>query len=99
MFTELLTRFPPPADRDLDWIIGDLEELWAKTPGQIAYEEDVRRRPNYPDGGPRPPWSRLDELTQWSWERNPTPRFEPWPVEIAARICPVFRHISGRPVR
>lgn len=58
MFEALLVRFPPPVDRDLDWVIGDLEELWlCKAP---------------------PP--------QWS-------------VEVAARLCPVFRHITGRPVR
>ncbi len=40
-----------------------------------AYEEDVRRHPTYHDGSPRPPWHRLDENAQWSWERNPTPRY------------------------
>ena len=42
--------------------------------GKQAYEEDVRRMPTYHDGTPRRPWERLDEVTQWSWNRNPTPR-------------------------
>lgn len=45
-----------------------------KTPGQIAYEEDVRRCPLYHDGTPRRSWSSLCEVARWSWERNPTPR-------------------------
>ena len=50
-----------------------------KTPGQIAYEEDVRRKPNYHprvDGTVRPrrTWDELDAVTKRSWEINPTPR-------------------------
>lgn len=44
------------------------------TPGQAAYEEDLRRWPNYHDGEPRPPWSEIDDISKRSWERNPTPR-------------------------
>jgi hypothetical protein len=50
-----------------------------KTPGQIAYEEDVRRKPGYHprvDGTVRPrrTWDELDRVVQQSWELNPTPR-------------------------
>lgn len=48
-----------------------------KTPGQIAYEEDVRLTPTYLDGRPRRAWSQLGEAERWSWERNPTPRPRP----------------------
>lgn len=44
------------------------------TAGQRAYEEDVRRQPNYPDGSARVPWDRLSPISRESWERNPTPR-------------------------
>lgn len=44
------------------------------TKGQVAYEEDLRRKPNYPDGSNRKPWRQLDSVAQQSWERNPTPR-------------------------
>ena len=51
----------------------------SKTLGQIAYEEDVLRKPTYPprvDGTVRPrrTWDELDELTKRSWELNPVPR-------------------------
>ena len=39
------------------------------TPGQAAYEEDVRRKPLYHDGTPRKRWDELDEIIQWSWGR------------------------------
>lgn len=48
-----------------------------KTPGQIAYEEDVRRQPTYHDGSPRRPWDQLGDAVQWDWERNPTPKADP----------------------
>lgn len=41
---------------------------------QQAYEEDVRRMPQYYDGSNRPAWDTLCAITRWSWERNPTPR-------------------------
>ena len=44
------------------------------TPGQIAYEEDMRCEPHYHDGKPRLTWGDLSEFVQWTWERNPTPR-------------------------
>lgn len=45
-----------------------------KSPGQIAYEQDVERQPNYHTGEPRRSWAALGEVERWSWERNPTPR-------------------------
>lgn len=39
-----------------------------KTPGQIAYEKDVRRIPNYHDGTPRKTWGELDTFLQQTWE-------------------------------
>jgi hypothetical protein len=50
-----------------------------KTPGQIAYEQDVVRQPSYlprVDGTrlPRLPWTELGAIERWSWEKNPTPR-------------------------
>ena len=45
-----------------------------KTPGQLAYEEDVRRKPKYHDGGTRKMWNELTFIEQQSWEKNPTPR-------------------------
>lgn len=47
-----------------------------KSPGQLAYEEDVRRRPRYPDGKPRDTWDQIDPIARWSWNRNPTQRFK-----------------------
>jgi hypothetical protein len=44
------------------------------TPGEAAYIEDVRRRPNYHTGEPRLTWAQLDAWVKQSWERNPTPR-------------------------
>lgn len=46
----------------------------SKTPGQIAYEQELKIWPNYDHGQPRAPWSRLPDIAKWSWERNPTPR-------------------------
>lgn len=47
-----------------------------KTPGQIAYEEDCRRKPYYRTSTKalRRTWDQLGEHEQRSWERNPTPR-------------------------
>lgn len=50
---------------------------YEKSPGQLAYEEDVRRRPAYHDGAPRHAWAQLDAIARWSWDRNPTQRFPP----------------------
>jgi hypothetical protein len=44
------------------------------TPGEAAYNEDVRRRPTYDKGAPRPTWAQLDAWVKQSWERDPTPR-------------------------
>lgn len=44
-----------------------------KTPGQIAYEEDVRFTPTYDHGIPRHSWDQLSEIARWSWERQPEP--------------------------
>jgi hypothetical protein len=38
-----------------------------KTRGELDYEEDVRKRPVYHDGGRRPAWERLPEIAKWSW--------------------------------
>lgn len=51
-----------------------MQQQNAKTPGQIAYEEDCKRRPTYDDATPRKTWDQLDKVSRWSWERNPTPR-------------------------
>lgn len=52
-----------------------------KTPGQLAYEEDVRDQPLHHDGAPRPSWGQLAaiygrdaQLIYETWERNPTAR-------------------------
>jgi hypothetical protein len=44
------------------------------TAGQIAYEEDVRRKPTYHTGEKRKSWHELDKPEQMTWERNPTSR-------------------------
>ncbi len=36
--------------------------------GREAYEADVRKRPNYHDGSPRPRWDQLREVAKYSWE-------------------------------
>lgn len=41
---------------------------------QEAYEEDVRRRPNYHDGTPRRAYKDLPENVKDGWRKNPTPR-------------------------
>lgn len=48
--------------------------LRTKTRGELAYEEDCRRRPTYDDGTQRRPWSALDSVCRYSWERDPRPR-------------------------
>ena len=50
-----------------------------KTPGQLAYEADVRACPAYHDGTPRSSWEGLSDIARWSWERNPTPRYKEVP--------------------
>ena len=50
------------------------EFLFGKSAGQAAYERDLAKQPTYHDGTRRPSWNQLDELTQWSWQRNPTDR-------------------------
>lgn len=45
-----------------------------QTPGELAYNEDVRRRPYYDGGTPRRSWAQLDDHAKQSWERDPTPR-------------------------
>lgn len=47
----------------------------AKSPGQLAYEEDVRRQPTQPwDGKPRQTWDEISDEARGTWERNPTAR-------------------------
>lgn len=45
-----------------------------KTPGQLAYEEDLCRKPFYPSGDTRKTWAQLGDIERLSWEREPTPR-------------------------
>lgn len=33
------------------------------------YNEDLAKRPNYPDGTPRRQFDELDSVAQWSWGR------------------------------
>lgn len=54
-----------------------------KTPGQTAYEEDVRRCPKYHDGTERPTWDALKHWCKDTWHRNPTPREWPWQGSLA----------------
>ena len=49
-------------------------EVEKHTPGQLAYEADVRGEPFYHDGTARPGWNLLSDLARWSWDRNPTAR-------------------------
>lgn len=53
-----------------------------KTPGEIAYEADVAARPFYDDGTRRKRWHELNDQTRQSWERNPTPRWEPFEATL-----------------
>jgi hypothetical protein len=45
-----------------------------KTPGQLAYERDLARKPLYHDGSARPTWADLWAAAKDSWERNPNDR-------------------------
>lgn len=45
-----------------------------KTPGQIAYEEELKIMPNYFGGSRRPSWGELTDHARMSWERCPMPR-------------------------
>lgn len=47
-----------------------------KSLGQLAYECELLAKPLYDDGSPRKPWSALCDIAKWSWEKNPTPRWE-----------------------
>ncbi|WDL96918.1 hypothetical protein [Alicyclobacillus sp. ALC3] len=42
-----------------------------RSQGQRDYEADLKRKPTYHDGTPRPQWSELDLVARWSWERGP----------------------------
>lgn len=44
------------------------------TAARAAYQEDVKRKPHYHDGAPRPAWDQLPAWARWTWARNPTPR-------------------------
>jgi hypothetical protein len=77
------SRIAEANGRQVQWIYnGDGSMVTVKTPGQIAYEEDVRRRPKHDDGTDRPTWEKLGaeycastgHVIRNSWERNPTPR-------------------------
>ena len=43
--------------------------------GKEAYEVELKARPNYETGSPRPTWDKLSEIAKYSWNKNPTPRF------------------------
>ena len=58
--------------------------MTTKTPAQIAYEDDVSRRPTYTDGTPRRSWAALCPASQWSWGRPPIDH----PVTLAAFTKP-----------
>jgi hypothetical protein len=51
-----------------------IEAATGKSPGRIAYEQDVATCPNYDNGTRRASWSSLPDFVRGSWERNPTPR-------------------------
>ena len=38
--------------------------------GKVAYEADVKLRPNYHDGAPRKAWRDLRDVEKWSWEKE-----------------------------
>lgn len=40
--------------------------------GRLDYEADVRARPCYHDGKPRPRWPQLDTIARGSWARGPS---------------------------
>ncbi len=63
-----------------------MEQQIHKTPGQLAYEEDVRRKPLHHDGTHRPRWDQLDEVCKWSWDRKPIPR--EWPSQAKLHTAP-----------
>ncbi len=46
------------------------------SPGQIAYEAELKVSPTYADGSPRKTWNQLDAIAKQSWEKNPTPRYQ-----------------------
>lgn len=52
------------------------EAATTKSPGQLAYEQDVAAKPTYHDGGKRKTWAQLGEAEKGTWEKNPTPRFQ-----------------------
>lgn len=56
----------------------------AKSLGQLAYERDLIKCPNYHDGKPRRPWDALDAIARHSWEKNPTDRGAQSKEDIAA---------------
>jgi len=49
-------------------------ELSLVSAGRLAYEEDVRRCPNYDDGTPRKRWDQLTSIEQFTWRQMPKPR-------------------------
>lgn len=44
-----------------------------KTPGQLAYEKDIRERRTYHDGTPRKTWDQLTDIIRDTWERRHRP--------------------------
>lgn len=56
-----------------------------KTPGQLAYESELKFVPEYKPGLPRPAWEHLSEHAKSSWEKNPTPRWTEQPIFVKTR--------------
>lgn len=46
-----------------------------KSPGQMAYETELKARPTYHDGTARKTWAHLGEPERGTWDRDPTPRW------------------------
>ena len=74
--------YGPFCDAVLAQVEKDIQPETVKTPGQLAYEDDVRRQQTYDNGRDRPTWNQLDSIyspsaaaaIRNSWECNPTPR-------------------------
>ena len=62
------------SDATRQTIFAELARRHKPGAGQLAYEEDCRREPNYASGKPRPSWDQLDQLARQSWNVFPTPR-------------------------
>lgn len=60
-----------------------------KSQGQVDYELDLAKTPNYHDGTPRKTWDQLGKLEQWSWAKKrwvEKPKVEKSKVDESATI-------------